>query len=371
MKRRLFLTLPAALCAAPSIDVAAIDRKRILTAADGYLKEEPLTVTASSSLRSAGGKHDFFSEGDYWWPDEKNPKGPYMQRDGMTNPANFVAHRQAMMRLSLHVPALTAAWIVTKQKKYADHAARHLSAWFIDETTRMNPSLLFAQAIQGLYTGRGIGIIDTLHLVEVARAAGFLTNVDVRPWFREYLQWMTTHQNGKDERDAKNNHGTCWTMQVSAFARYTGDQALLAMCRDRFKSLHVPGQIAADGSFPLELRRTKPYGYSLFNLEAMAGICQTLSSPEDNLWKFALPDGRGMRKVMEYMVPFIEDKKRWTKPPDVMYFEEWPVRQASLLFAGLALDKPEYIKLWRKLNPDPTVEETIRNYPIRQPALWV
>ena len=174
-----------------------------------------------------------------------------------------------------------------------------------------------------------------------------------------------------DERDAKNNHGTCWTMQVAEFARYTGDQALMTACRHRFKTLHVPGQIAAAGSFPLELRRTKPYGYSLFNLEAMAGICQTLSTPEDSLWKFELPDGRSMRKAMEYMVPFIEDKKRWTKPADVMYFDQWPVRQASLLFAGLALNKPEYIALWRKLNPDPTVEETVRNYPIRRPVLWV
>ena len=372
MQRRLFLTLPVAVVyAAPSLDVAAIDRKRILAAAGRYLLDEPVTVTASSSPRSAGGKHDFFSEGDYWWPDEKDPKAPYIQRDGMTNPANFVSNRQAMVRLSLLVPALTAAWMITKQKKYADHAAKHLRAWFIDEATRMNPNLLYAQAIQGRFTGRGIGIIDTLHLVEVARAAGYLTNIDVRPWFRQYAEWMNTHQNGKDERDAKNNHGTCWTMQVAEFARYTGDQALMTACRHRFKTLHVPGQIAADGSFPLELRRTKPYGYSLFNLEAMAGICQTLSTPEDSLWKFELPDGRSMRKAMEYMVPFIEDKKRWTKPADVMYFDQWPVRQASLLFAGLALNKPEYIALWRKLNPDPTVEETVRNYPIRRPVLWV
>ena len=372
MQRRLFLALPAALwAAAPKVDVRLIDRKRILWAADKYLKEEPVTVTASSSPRSAGGKHDFFSEGDYWWPGEKNPGGPYIQRDGMTNPANFVAHRQAMVRLSLHVPALTAAWIVTKQKKYADHAARHLGAWFIDPATLMNPNLLYAQAIQGRFTGRGIGIIDTLHLVEVARAAGFLQIVDVRPWFRTYLQWMTNHQNGHEERDAKNNHGTCWTMQVAGFARYAGDQALMEMCRDRFKTLHVPGQIAADGSFPLELRRTKPYGYSLFNLEAMAGICQTLSTPADNLWKFELPDGRGMRKALEFMVPFISDKKKWPQPPDVMYYDQWPVRQASLLFGGLALNKPEYIDLWRRLDPDPTVEETIRNYPIRQPALWI
>ena len=51
-------------------------------------------MTAAHSPRSAGGLHDFFSEGDYWWPDPKNPDGPYIQRDGMTNPDNFVEHRQ-------------------------------------------------------------------------------------------------------------------------------------------------------------------------------------------------------------------------------------------------------------------------------------
>jgi hypothetical protein len=371
LNRRLFLLSSIAAAKSRGLDVAAIDRNRILSTADKYLSEKPITVTASSSPRSAGGRHDFFSEGDYWWPDPNNPAAPYIQKDGMTNPANFADHRRAMMRLSIQVPALTAAFLVTGRRKYADHAALHLRAWFIDDSTRMNPHLLYAQAIQGRFTGRGIGIIDTLHLVEVARAAGFLNNVDVRPWFRDYLRWMTTHPHGIDERDAKNNHGTCWTMQVAGFAHYVGDAARMAECGERFRTLHVPGQMASDGSFPLELRRTKPYGYSLFNLDAMAGICQILSKPGDNLWTFELPDGRGMRKAMAYMYPFIADKSKWTLPPDVMYFDQWPVRHASLLFAGLAFDKPEYLALWRRLDPDPTVEETIRNYPLRQPVLWV
>jgi hypothetical protein len=114
--------------------------------------------------------HDFFSEGDYWWPDPKNPDGPYIQRDGLTNPDNFVDHRQYLMRLSVEVPALAAAWILTREKKYAAHAAAHLRAWFIDPATRMNPNLRYAQAIHGRFTGRGIGIIDTIHLVEVAHS---------------------------------------------------------------------------------------------------------------------------------------------------------------------------------------------------------
>jgi len=360
--------------------VAKFDRSRILKAANQYLKEAPITITTSSSSRSAGGLHDFFSEGDYWWPNPNDPTGPYIQRDGMSNPNNFSDHRQYLMRLSLQVPALVAAWKLTRDKRYAKHAALHLRAWFIDERTRMNPNLQYAQAIHGRFTGRGIGIIDTIHLVEVARAIEVLKGSkvlsqtemkQVRQWFADYLEWMTTSKNGLEEREAKNNHGTCWVMQVAAFASLTGNQQLLTYCRDRFKKVVVPNQIAADGSFPQELRRTKPYGYSLFNLEAMATICQLLSTPADNLWFFTPSVGGGLRRAMEYMYPFMKNKQKWPLPKDVMYGDEWPMRQSSLLFAGRAFGNHDYLSLWTRLRADSTVEEVNRNFFIRQPVLWV
>ncbi|HEY3026394.1 MAG TPA: alginate lyase family protein [Pyrinomonadaceae bacterium] len=363
-----------------TFNVAAFDRARILKAANRYLSEAPITITASHSPRSAGGRHDFFSEGDYWWPDPQNPNGPYVQRDGMSNPDNFNEHRRALMRLSVQVPALVAAAKITRNDRYAKHAARHLRAWFLDPSTRMNPNLQYAQAIHGRFTGRGIGIIDTIHLVEVARAIEILKDSSalsmpelggITQWFTDYLMWLTTSKNGIEEREAKNNHGTCWVMQVSAFAHLTGDQKLLDYCRDRFKTVIVPNQIAADGSFPQELRRTKPYGYSLFNLEAMATICQILSTPQDNLWTFQLFDGRGVKRSMEYMTPFIRDKRSWPLKPDVMYDREWPMRQNSLLFAAFAFDRKDYLALWKKLPADSSVEEVIRNFFIRQPVLWV
>lgn len=377
---RLSALLPTARLRAAPLDLASIERPRILSAADRYLLESPVTITARSSPRSAGGRHDFFSEGDYWWPDPANPDGPYIQRDGMTNPDNFVEHRRALMRLSLHVPALAAAWSITRDRRYAEHAVRHLRAWFLDAATLMNPHLLYAQAIKGRVTGRGIGIIDTIHLVEVVRAttalepAGVMSATEqagVRDWFSRYLTWMTTHEYGIAERDATNNHGTCWVMQVSEFARYTGRTDLTDFCKTRYKTVLVPSHMAADGSFPRELGRTKPYGYSLFNLDAMATVCQILSNRSDDLWTFELPDGRGMRKALAFMAPYIADKKTWPHKPDVMYFDEWPVRQPSLLFGGVALGRLDYVAMWRKLNADPTVEEVIRNFFVRQPVLWL
>jgi hypothetical protein len=355
------------------------ERRRVLAAASHYLDARPQTVTAFPAQRSAGGPHDFFSEGDYWWPDAKDPDGPYVRRDGESNPANFVDHRRALVRLSVQVPALVAAWMLTGESRYADHARRHLRAWFADPETRMNPDLRYAQAIHGVTIGRGTGIIDTIHLVEVARAIEVMRRghalpdpefEPIRAWFTSYTRWMTTSPNGIEERDAKNNHGTCWVMQVAAFASLTGDSGSLDMSRSRFKTVLVP-QMAADGSFPLEIERTKPYGYSLFNLDAMATTAEILSSRSDNLWTFQLPDGRGMRRALAFMAPFVADKTRWKHPPDVQYFDEWPMRHAALLFGGIALNEPRYVDLWKTLKAESDVEEVVRNFFIRQPILWL
>jgi hypothetical protein len=364
-------------------EVAKIDRARILRAADEYLKQAPMTVTAASSPRSHGGNHDYFSEGDYWWPDPKNPGGAYIRRDGYSNPANFNAHREALIRLSLHVPALTAAWMITRDRRYADHAALHLHAWFIDPETRMNPSLDYAQAIFGITPGRGTGVIDTLHLIEVTRAARDLERSEamtpsnmsaVRAWFEQYLDWMRSSKNGKEEEAAENNHGTCWVAQAAAFAAFTDNREAMALCRERFRNNLLPKQLASNGSFPLELARTKPYSYSLFNLDVMAIVCEIASfgaDAKDNLWQFTLPNGTSYRQAVEFMSPFIQDKGKWPYKPDVEYFDDLPNRQPSLLLAGLAYREPRYIALWRRLSPDPKTAEIIRNFPVRQPLLWV
>ncbi|HEY1767973.1 MAG TPA: alginate lyase family protein [Terracidiphilus sp.] len=364
-------------------EIAQIDRARILRAADQYLSQRPITITAYSSSRSQGGRHDYFSEGDYWWPDPKNPNGPYIRRDGYSDPANFNDHRKALIRLSLQAPALTAAWLITRDPRYARHAALHLRAWFLDAATKMNPSLDYAQAIWGITPGRGTGVIDTLHLIEVSRAARHLGHAQVfteaefariRDWFAQYLEWMRSSKNGKEEEAAKNNHGSCWAAQAAAFAAFTGNQDAMADCRERFKNHLMPDQVAPNGSFPLELTRTKPYSYSLFDLDVLAIVCEIASAPGDSpadLWRFRLPNGNTYQKAVDFMYPFIQDKSQWPYAQDVEYFDDLPDRQPSLLFAGLAYREPKYIALWRRLPPDPKTAEIVRNFPVRQPLLWV
>ena len=171
--------------------------------------------------------------------------------------------------------------------------------------------------------------------------------------------------------NAKNNHGTCWVMQTAMFARLAENEKVLDFCRERFKTVLLPGQMAPNGSFPLELKRTKPYGYSLFNLDAFFTTAKILSTPQENLFNFTTPDGLNLKKSAEFLFPFVADKSKWPYPPDVMSFDEWPVRHPYLLFAGVAYNNKEYLQLWQKLDGYPSAAEVLRNLPIRNPLLWL
>lgn len=348
--------------------------------AESFLSEKTVTVTAAHSERSAGGLHDFYSEGDYWWPDPENPEGPYIQKDGQSNPDNFSDHRLAMIRLSEITGTLTSAWVITNDQKYADKVIEHLNAWFVDTATMMNPDMLYAQAIKGRFTGRSIGLIDAYHLVEVAQSVKVLAekggipagqSTKIKNWFSQFLTWMTTHEYGIKEMNAENNHGTCWVATAASMAVLVDNQEIIRLCTDRFKNILLPNQMEVDGSLPRELKRTKPYGYSLFNIDAFCNVAQILSTPENNLWEFETPDGKSLKKGMEYIYPFIVDKTEWPFAKDIYIWEEWPVRQSSLLFAGLAFNNPEYISTFLKLPAYPTHPEVIRNLPVRHPAIWL
>jgi hypothetical protein len=359
--------------------VSRTDQSRIMHAASSYMPLPPETITSFHSDRSPGGPHDYFSQADYFWPDPNHPDGPYINRDGQSNPANFNQHRKAMVNLSIRMPALTAAWLLTGDRRYGLRACDHLRAWFIEPATRMNPNLEFAQGVRGVSTGRSYGIIDTLHLVEVARAASLAAPALLTPseqtalndWFRSYLHWMKASDKGQRERDALNNHATCWALQAAEFARLVGDGDTRQQVQQKFVDVLLPSQVGTDGSFPKELERTKPYSYSIFNFDVMATLAQSLKGVGENLLTLQLPDGRGLCKAAEFLYPYLKDKGAWPYRQDVEHFDALPVRSPGLLFTGLACERKPYIALWQTLNPDPADPEIIRNYPVRQPLLWV
>jgi hypothetical protein len=367
-----------------AVTVAEMDRARILRLADDALKLKPPAITDSRATNSQGGPHDFYSNGDYYWPNPATSNGlPYIGRDGESNPANFNDHRMAMRNMKDAVAALAAAYAITGDDKYVPKAAQLIKVFFLDNATRMDPNLNFAQAVLGKSPGNPFGVIDTLHLAELPVAVRFLEQskafdpaVDkgLKEWFRNYITWMTTATNGVREMNAANNHSIAYFVQLASFARFTGCTNMLDLCRSRFKRTLLPRQMAADGSFTLELERTKPYGYSIFQADNMAILCVLLSTPNDDLWRYVSPEGRTPRQSVDFIYPYLADKNKWLadgRPKDVMHWGDWPVRQPCLLFAYAAFGDPKYFALWKKLDADPADLEIRRNMAVTQPLLWI
>lgn len=180
--------------------------------------EETLTapiphITDAAARQSVGTIHDYYSNGDYWWPNPDTADGlPYIRRDGETNPGNFNDHRFLLRRMRTNTVYLTTAYHLTGKEDYAARAVQILKEFFLDEATMMNPHLAYAQAIPGICDGRGIGIIDTLHLadipfaIEALRSSAAMTDdiyLGLKDWFARYLGWMLTDKNGIAEMTEK------------------------------------------------------------------------------------------------------------------------------------------------------------------------
>jgi hypothetical protein len=380
----LLLTVTAGLYTEPGLtreQIIALETPRVLRAAKAALKAEPINLTQFPAKLSEGGPQDFYSNGDYWWPDPTKPNGlPYLRRDGQTNPENFSQHRLAMKQFRDHVAALAVAYQLTHDEVYAQQAVRWVDTFLLNPKTGMHPHLQYAQAIPGRNPGRGIGIIDSLHLIEIPPALKILATspaltparqIALKQWFQALEQWMLTSKNGQEEAAEKNNHAVAFWLQVAVYADYVQDTAALDTCRRQFTENFIGKQMANDGSFPLELARTKPYGYSIFQLDNMATLAHVLSTPQLDLWHYALPDSRGMNQACAYLTPYIQDKSKWPLKPDIQAWEAWPARPIYLLFAGQALQRPDYLKLWSTLEADPTDPEVQRNRAITQPLLWL
>jgi len=390
--RRIFCSQAATLLLTPRLllsqakptsrpDVAAIDHDRILEAAAHYLTQSPTPLTTLPCPRSPGSPHDFYSEAEDYWPDPTKPTGPFVARDS-PNPDAFTAHRDALLNFSICVPALTAAFVLTNESRYAQQAMVHLRAWFLDSATRMTPSVLYGQTIPPAKTGRPEGVVEAVHLAEVVQCIPFLTNSEALPasdltalqkWFAEYFDWLNTSRLAGLARDTKNHLGSSWLLQAAAIAHLTqvADDAPLTALRHQYKSSSIRAQIVADGTFPHELSTPNPYRNTLFNLDMFAGICVLLSTRFESVWDYELQDGPGMRTVIARLFPYIGDRGKWPYLADAKYFHDLPIRPPSLLFAARAYNRPEYAELWKTLKPDTTIPELQRTFPIRQPLLWV
>jgi hypothetical protein len=331
------------------------DVTELRSLAEDTLDKGPWSVTFSRPKGIEVPANEYYSEGPYWWPDPKNPNGPYIRKDGERNPGRFDGNHHDIGAMSASVLSLGMATYFLGDDRYVAHARKVLSTWFLDPATRMNPNLEYGQAVRGINTGRGTGLIDTVALIHATQGIVLLEHAGkldepmkngLRQWYSDFLKWMTTSEKGLDEKKSGNNHATWWTAQVAAYSAFVNDTAAQKMAWDHFRTVLVPGQIKPDGSCPREEARTQSLSYSTFNLDAFSVLCRIAALNGVDLWKFHTPQGIGVDKAVAYVTPYVERPDTWKKQ------QITPFAKNGIIFpawAGLGLGSADLMRVYRAL----------------------
>ena len=292
---------------------------------DHALNGGTFSVAHKELAPPSGDKHDYMSIAPYWWPNPNTPNGlPYVRRDGEVNlERDQTSDRRRLDDLVRGVTTLALGYFFTGREDYAAHAARLLRAWFLDDATRMNPHLRYAQAVPGRNVGRAAGIIETHNLPELVDTVGILARSKswssedqkgLQKWFDAYLAWLRESPEGRAEAKAQNNHGTWYDVQIAAFALFVDKGDMAKKVLNEMAEKRIAKQIEPDGRQPRELERTLAWSYSLFNLEALFDGASMASRLGINLWSYESPDKRSMRKALDWLLPFAAGEKKWNYP---------------------------------------------------------
>ncbi|MBL9185902.1 MAG: alginate lyase family protein [Opitutaceae bacterium] len=305
---------------------------KLVADADRALAFAPVSVTQKTKLAPSGDRHDYLSTAPYFWPDPSKPDGlPYIRRDGKINPDSrtSTSDQLRLEGLGRTVETLALAYWFTGREAYAAHAARCLRAWFLDPATKMNPHFNYSQGVPGLSEGRPAGLIEAGGLIDAADASGLLAGspawpesdeTALREWCAAFLDWMRTGKLGRAVSAGDNNQATMADVRAVRFAFKVGRSDLARAILTAVGPQRIAVQIAPDGSQPHELTRTKSFSYSRLNLGGLVTLATLGERAGVDLWNFSTPDGRNLRKAIDYLAPYAKS------PP-----APWPHEQIAEL----------------------------------------
>lgn len=291
---------------------------QILSSAEGLLNSTPVSVMMKNKTAASGDKHDYLSQGRYWWPNPNTADGlPYIRKDGVSNDAEVNAlDRNRLGDMASHVTTLSLAYFFSGEEKYAAKAVEQLKVWFLNADTKMNPNLNYGQIVPGQNNnlGRGEGVLDAYSFIEMLDAVPLLTGSeayssqvesDLKAWFSEFLNWLLTSSIAMEEKNANNNHGVCYDVQVAAYANFVGNTTVRDLLIANFWTNRINPQIQADGKQPKELERTLGYHYSQYNLEHIIDIFQIARNAGVEVGGNSAESFQKVAKAFDFLTPFL------------------------------------------------------------------
>jgi Alginate lyase len=296
--------------------------KQLIAQANAFVFLKPTSVVEKHEIPGSDDKHDFLSLAPYRWPDPDKPDGlPYVNIDGRLNPeVNLIPDKKNMDDMVYRVKILSLAYYFTNNLTYASKAEELLRVWFLNNSTRMNPNLQYAEMVRGQSNGTMRGILHGKYLPEVFDAIRLIRDSPswstrdqqgIEQWFTEYLNWLLHSRHGEEERRLPNNHGTWYRIQVVSIALSLNKTDIAKSLIQKVWNELIENQIDADGSLIYETHRKNALDYSTFNVLGLFKLATLGESLGIDLWNQKTREGAGLQKALDYLLQPLLGKGTW------------------------------------------------------------
>jgi Alginate lyase len=301
--------------------------EQLLFQANSFLSLRPTSVIEKSEIPASGDKHDFLSLAPYRWPDPSEPDGlPYINYDGKLNPEVYsIPDKKNMDDMVYRVKILSLAYYFTDNPLYAYKAAELLRYWFLNNSTSMHPNLQYAEVVRGEDNNNGTmrGILhgkylpdltDAMRLIQHSPSWSKRDQQGMELWFSKYLDWLVHSDHGEEERRQHNNHGTWYRVQVSAIALFLNRTEIARYLLQDVGDELFKQQIEPDGALSREINRKNSLDYSTFNVLGLFKLASLGERLGIDLWNYTTPEGAGLQKALDYLLPSLLNKETWPHP---------------------------------------------------------
>ena len=284
--------------------------EKFLKRTNRILTIEPLTVVDSNLLFSSN-PHDYCSIAPYSWPAVSEGEAPYITIDGVVNPERDNYDRLKLKEFANRLQQLSVAYYITERIDYYDSFVTNLKAWFTDSLTYMAPNFEYAQVVKGKNHNKGAPyglvemedftrVIESFYLINSVKLIDKDISESLQLWFSSFLDWVINSPQWQKQSKTNNNIVTGCNVTMLEMALFTGKKTLARqVARDNMKSILM--QIDDEGKQSAELRRTKAFDYSVYNLKKIIDFALIMEQLGVGFYKI---NQRKIDSAFEYLLQF-------------------------------------------------------------------
>ncbi|EXX79770.1 Irc3p [Rhizophagus irregularis DAOM 197198w] len=199
---------------------------------------------------------------------------------------------------TIKVKKENGTYCAIKRKKISRMVKGTMKHYYVIENLPITSDSLFSTIRATVY------IPVAVRILEKSRAWNDNIDKGIRNWISDFSNWLMNSNLGKQAFKRSNNHATFYVAQLATYLEFSGRIDEARNLIRKFSETTFQNMILKSGEQPMESKRTKPYHYQCFNLEALTYIAllsQKINGT--NLWEIRTKDGATIQNAVDYLIP--------------------------------------------------------------------